>query len=808
MKHGFRIGVTQVQALCLCAVVALASGANAVEWEWNTPGDTEGWTAGNAISSVASSGGDLVATYDGAIDPWIWSPPNLGLDASQESLLVMSIEIIDPLVGANAQFLQVFYRREGYPGDDWGDHSFFLQLMPNAGKKTYTVNIPARLSDEGKPADWSGPIEQLRFDLGIGGYTAGATCRIDYMRIVPAEEEPVFTIDLDNTEGLFNQPFATLSEFHPSDVPVDVAEHNPFIETFCFFSAFGSDPALPQFEIYDEDATPVYQFDKLTDKIDTVLAAGLTPYLALGSCPVDMARDPWAISPVYGTMRCGPSDYDTYRTFVRDLFEFMDAKYGEDTVASWLYRFMTEPDNPEWWTDSREEWFKFYDYTVSAVWEANPGVRVCPGNMTRHPGKDPLSWVVPLAEHLESGAFSVPGESRPYLPPRLTFSVYAPLWVNRGGSPQSLLNSDITIRDALRPSPSLDNIPLGVDEGYILGDEDRQVTWGRVDGTEWGAAHFASLCQVLMDDGWTRASLWRAGDPDCPPPMRNVLNLLCDMNGMTKVTIPTPSRTASPGGCASALAAKNDDRVTIMLVNYQSNRTAVAPVDCHVSVLNLAPGHYRVFHKRIDHSHGNYRTLWLSDSAGLVPPGVSEYDLDPFNGYWWGAEADQLWSDNYSAYQALASNMDMPTTNHHVDDSGVLELSVHMPARSVSFLYVESVDIDGDGLTDEQEAMDLDPDTPGVQNPFDPNDPDSTGDNGSVGPDGILDGQNDWDGDGMTNADEFTWGYDPLDPASFTEVPISWWPMAFVILLLCAAIALRAGILGRRRRPARTLGEQ
>ncbi|MCP4645079.1 MAG: DUF1566 domain-containing protein [bacterium] len=101
-------------------------------------------------------------------------------------------------------------------------------------------------------------------------------------------------------------------------------------------------------------------------------------------------------------------------------------------------------------------------------------------------------------------------------------------------------------------------------------------------------------------------------------------------------------------------------------------------------------------------------------------------------------------------------------------------------------------DLDGDGLTNDQETQDLDLDTPGVQNPFDPDNADTTGDNGQVGADGVPDGQNDWDGDGMTNAQEFTWGYDPLDPTSFTEVP------AAGAFGLCVLVLLGAGLLGVR----------
>ncbi len=80
-------------------------------------------------------------------------------------------------------------------------------------------------------------------------------------------------------------------------------------------------------------------------------------------------------------------------------------------------------------------------------------------------------------------------------------------------------------------------------------------------------------------------------------------------------------------------------------------------------------------------------------------------------------------------------------------------------------------DTDGDGLTDEWETRDFNPATPEIDNPFDPTVADSTGNDESAEPDGIPDGQNDWDGDGMSNALEFQFGLNPLDFGSAGPVP-------------------------------------
>ena len=77
-------------------------------------------------------------------------------------------------------------------------------------------------------------------------------------------------------------------------------------------------------------------------------------------------------------------------------------------------------------------------------------------------------------------------------------------------------------------------------------------------------------------------------------------------------------------------------------------------------------------------------------------------------------------------------------------------------------------DSDGDGLADGDEVRDLDLETPDRQNPFDPRQADSTGDDYTLGPDGVEDGLNDWDGDGVANADEFARGTNAILPEGET----------------------------------------
>jgi hypothetical protein len=101
--------------------------------------------------------------------------------------------------------------------------------------------------------------------------------------------------------------------------------------------------------------------------------------------------------------------------------------------------------------------------------------------------------------------------------------------------------------------------------------------------------------------------------------------------------------------------------------------------------------------------------------------------------------------------------------------SGIRILNISEPGTTMTFDFVGglALDSDGDGLKDWDEMRDLDPVEPGIQNPFDPDDSDSTGNDEFAGPDGKEDGENDWDGDGGTNLEELTNGTNPTNPQSY-----------------------------------------
>lgn len=173
---------------------------------------------------------------------------------------------------------------------------------------------------------------------------------------------------------------------------------------------------------------------------------------------------------------------------------------------------------------------------------------------------------------------------------------------------------------------------------------------------------------------------------------------------------------------------------------------------------------------------GVLQNTFAFPAAGLPLPGAAP-DYSPYTG------------GNLDAGMPPAASVG---DGVHPNDAGhrpMLQRAIEQYLRNWLTKSGEQPDSDDDGLKDIDETRDLDPNTPGTQNPFNPNNPDSTGDFGTLSGDGKLDGLNDFDGDGQTNAEEFAKGSNPVDSESHMPVGSAG---------VGAAVTALVGLSGRR----------
>ncbi|MBV5339651.1 MAG: hypothetical protein J0665_08820 [Deltaproteobacteria bacterium] len=487
-------------------------------------------------------------------------------------------------------------------------------------------------------------------------------------------------------------PWDTWALWTPAPVSAAAAASSPMIRYVAFFNATGGMPALPENELYDEDAAgnPVYHFERLTPKLDSVLAAGFKPYIVLSYTPLKLASDPAAISPEFGTNTSPPKDWNKYYNYIKAFFENLNLTYGVGEVASWRFRCGTEPDNGSWWSGTMEEWFTFYDYTISAARAANPNVNM---RISINPGNymSPTSpFVAALAARIQAGTFSIPGEL-PVVPSVISFSYYQ-------DDPSKIAAAVSDIRSALAPYSLFAGIPLGIDEGYIYDDETGAIMYSRLDGTEFGGAHFALLTATMVDQNILWGALWNTGAADVPPPARNVLELFQQLLvGGIRLGLSTvygkPVDNNVIGGLAVRPVGVPNGQVRLMVFNYNASRYTNAAESVLLRLRGVPASGVKVTWYRIDRNHANYSARWLADSAEIprnayTPSALSLYDLDPTDGII--QKGVELWNANKPIYAALSKvfpeseqAVRMPTAE------GTLEIPLTLPPHGVVFMRLD-----------------------------------------------------------------------------------------------------------------------
>jgi hypothetical protein len=131
------------------------------------------------------------------------------------------------------------------------------------------------------------------------------------------------------------------------------------------------------------------------------------------------------------------------------------------------------------------------------------------------------------------------------------------------------------------------------------------------------------------------------------------------------------------------------------------------------------------------------------------------------------------WSGTVELYERRVVNVTFSPTSTGFKRAAIRVSfdNVEIPDTLVSLQgYAIGQDTDGDGISDLDETRDLDDDSPGTQNPFNPAIKDSTGSSFDANPNGFPDGGDDWDNDGMSNESEFIFGYSVVDSSSVGSI--------------------------------------
>ncbi|MBM7568608.1 hypothetical protein [Paenibacillus sacheonensis] len=146
--------------------IAYTASAESLAYDWGFPanGDTMGWTGSSQVSQSVS-GGINTLTSSGS-DPYIFSPDNLGVNASTYKFIKIRVKNNTAFSDA-----ELFFTTTSDTSFSAAKRARIYMSTSDAGYKNYVFDMSAT-------PGWTGTIKQLRFDALSGT----GTMNVDYIR--------------------------------------------------------------------------------------------------------------------------------------------------------------------------------------------------------------------------------------------------------------------------------------------------------------------------------------------------------------------------------------------------------------------------------------------------------------------------------------------------------------------------------------------------------------------------------------------------------------------------------------------------
>ena len=452
-----------------------------------------------------------------------------------------------------------------------------------------------------------------------------------------------------------------------AEAPYHVRNHNALT------SGNGlSEPARGSTNVYQEapDGTAVYDWAIVDRLYDVIVGAGFRPVVEFGFLPRDLvpveaaAADWWRdvggeTYEADGLWKHPPRDYGRWETLIERYVGHCVARYGRAEVERWWFEVWNEPNIPNYWKGTFEDYCRLYDHAVAGAVRALPSVRIGGPGTTGPADVAARDFLRRFLEHCVSGRNAATGETGArldfvsfhtkgaYYAPRRVYNWQRP--VERQHPSSAKMLEDIRSGlETVAAIPALDGRPVVVDEcdpavGTIYGVHDNPSFV--VTNSEYYPAFLCALVKRVLDldrgygervafvttwafymEGkrWFEGNRTLVTNENVEKPILNGFRVLEGL-GRTRVLVTSTAsrdvlqRDASDAE-VDALAAVDDARVTV-LVWHQADpwwAQGQATVGLRVERLPFA-GPVAVRHWRIDGEHSNAHAEWLRQGGPEDP---------------------------------------------------------------------------------------------------------------------------------------------------------------------------------------------
>jgi xylan 1,4-beta-xylosidase len=434
------------------------------------------------------------------------------------------------------------------------------------------------------------------------------------------------------------------------------------------------------------EVTDDYDFTKLVNLCKTLRAAGLRPYLKLGSVPRKLS-DGWETREFNTNVR-PPKDYNLWHAYIKAMAQAMVDAFGLEEVRGWRCGTVSEFNNYEWFCAGEGSWdevtpataqatavamMKLYDYTVDALQqvlgeEIDIGVHSMPWE------KNDSGMY--LLEHCAIGTNYCAGQKGT----RITFAAVT----NYIGKPGDSYKPDATayLREAAKKY-GLQNLYYGIDEGFVGEGANGKPLQTRLAGRTWQAAMLACKLHSALDTGTDYFCFWGltsvGSGEGLLPVSTQVSNLFRRMAGANRLKMTAWRKSLCRNVNGVAAYAPETGTLYLMLYVSRNGVDTQGQVCAQVYLKNLPVSGEVKATRTLVSDDSNYYDDWLRDVRAA---GVTEEALQPPDA-WGSYDCFTGMRVGFSAEKYAAAAELRPTEETFNARSGTLQIRTTLQSHSV-----------------------------------------------------------------------------------------------------------------------------
>jgi xylan 1,4-beta-xylosidase len=137
-----------------------------------------------------------------------------------------------------------------------------------------------------------------------------------------------------------------------------------------------------------------FDFTRVLEIYERVLATGRRPIVELSFMPAALARDPGATVFEYRGIISPPRDWERWGELCGALARALVERFGIDEVARWGFEVWNEPNLEVFWAGTKDEYLLLYDIAARAVKAVDGRLRV------GGPATAAAGWVADFLDHV------------------------------------------------------------------------------------------------------------------------------------------------------------------------------------------------------------------------------------------------------------------------------------------------------------------------------------------------------------------------------------------------------------------------